>query len=247
MHVGRAARRAGTFSFISFAVLLPLLFHERVLRSQPVGLRGGAAVAGQRAARSAADGVERASRLLPQARGLTEDALAELAGRYRVGAEQLVGARSRIEAVNEVKLDEDLGDLAEFDDEEPTEIKIGGDYARGLSGDDDAVVLLAHEMTHAAAAGDDLDALTDAVASDAGRSAGVFATEDQKEDLLCDYVGLKALKRFAQLQPGGGAGFAERAERAFTVGGDGDDDEDDEHLSPAQTWQALRGLDEELK
>jgi hypothetical protein len=75
----------------------------------------------------------------------------------------------------------------------------------------------------------------------------VLAAEGQKEDLLCEYVGEQALKRFARLRPSGESP-AVRVGRAFGGdGGDIGDEADEEHLSADETWRALRALDAELE
>lgn len=245
MRSERAARRFAWASAIIFAALVPLFFHSFGRGPHPVLRRGAPATAEQSAPRSAA-GVERAARLLPLARRLTAESLTELAGRYGLGAERLRSALARVEGVTEVGLEEDLGGLAEFDEEKPTRISVGEEYARDLEGDDEALLLLAHELTHAAAMDGDLDPMIERTAAEAGSRAGVFAAEGQKEDLLCEYVGAQALKRFARLSPGGWT-LSERVGRAIGVEEEGADEEDQEHLSPAQTWRALRALDGELR
>jgi hypothetical protein len=237
--------RVATFLLLLTA-LPPALLGCRAGESQ-AGLRRGDAPA-------AADtpspdrtgaGLGRAAALLPLARRLTLESLSEVAERYGVADATLGRARSQLEAVTEVRLDAGLGDLAEFDEEEPTAVKLGEGYAGEIEGDDEAVVLLAHELTHAAAAGGNLGGLIEAVAAEAGRRSGVFAAEGQKEDLLCEYVGEQALKRFARMSPAGES-LPERVGRAFGGGGDGDDEADEEHLSTDQTWRVLRALDPEL-
>jgi hypothetical protein len=124
---------------------------------------------------------------------------------------------------------------------------LGEGYARSLEGDDDCVVLLAHELTHAAAAGGDLDGLIEAVAAEAGRRSGVFVSDDQKEDLLCEYVGEQTLKRFVRLRPDGEPPST-RVGRAFGPGErEGDGGGDEEHLSAGETWRALCALDGDLR
>jgi hypothetical protein len=232
---------------IIYAALLPILLHGHGRWSQPVEQHGAALVTAPQS-RSAADGLRRAAGLLPLSRRLTLEVLGEMADRYHhVGEEELQRAREQVEAVKDVRLDAGLGELGEFDEDEPTVVKVGEGYARSLASDDEAVVLLAHELTHAAAVGGGLNDLVEVVAAEAGRRAGVFAAEGQKQDLFCDYVGEQALKRFARLRPDGER-VAGRVGRAFGgIGQEDADGEDEEHLSPALTWRALRGLDRELE
>lgn len=247
MPISRSGRGVAAAFVIIFGALPLLLLHYRGSEAQSDPRRGAAPAANTSPSRSAADGLGRAAGLLPLARRLTLEALEEVAGRYGVGEAALRGARRQVEAVRDVRLVTGLGDLAEFDEDEPTEVRVGEEYARNLTNDDEAVLLLAHELTHAAAVGNGLDELIEAVAADAARRSGIFAADEQKEDLLCEYVGEQALKRFARLSPGREP-LSVRVGRAF--GGVGREDEgegDEEHLSPGETWRALRGLDPELE
>lgn len=238
--------RAAAFLLI-LAAVPPTLLGCRAGEPQADHRRGAAPASSALSPDRAADGLGRAAALLPLSRRLTSESLGEVARRYGVADEALGRARAQVEAVTQVRLDAGLGDLAEFDEEEPTAVSVGEGYARSLEGDDDCVVLLAHELTHAAAAGGDLDALVEAVAAEAGRRSGVFASDDQKEDLLCEYVGEQTLKRFARLRPDGEPPST-RVGRAFGPGEQqGDDGGDEEHLGADETWRALRALDAELK
>lgn len=245
MYSSNPVRRLVLACAIICAATLPFLF--RSVKLQSIGQRSMTSAAAPTASISVGEGTGRATRLLPLARQLTSETLSHLARRYGLDAEAVANARKRIEAVVEVKLDEDLGELAEFDDDEPTIVKIGEGYAQELKSDDETVVLLAHELTHAAAAGNDLRDLVEKVAAEVGRRTDIYTTESQKEDLLCEYVGEQALKRFTRIQTGD-ATPSERIGRVFGADTqDGDDADDEEHLSPAETWRALRSLDGDLK
>lgn len=225
------------------AVATTLVLSRRAQQQQP-SLRRGAHVA---ASLPEQLGVEHAASLLPVARRLMLESLRELAAR-RVGGEALARAEQRVNAVEAVRLDEGLGDMAEVYDEEPTVVRVGPDYARALGDDDESVLLLGHELTHAAAVGGGLDDLFKEIAGEAARRASVSPTEEQREDLVCDLVGAETLKRYARLRPGGETA-ARRVARIFGAhGGDtGDEtDGDEEHLSSSETWRALVVIDPEL-
>lgn len=233
-------------ALIIMCAALPLLFYGLKHTPQPARRHGAGGTAEQQSARAASSGVARAARLLPLARRLATEVLADVAGRYGGGTEQVRRACARVEAVTDVRLDEGLGDLAEFDEEKPTQVSVGAEYARDLESDDEVVVLLTHELTHAAAVDGDLDGLIAAVAAEARQRAGVFAAAEQQEDLLCEYVGAQALKRFARLYPDREAPAA-RVGRVFACDQQEGDEADAEHLSSAETWRALRSLDSELR
>ncbi|MGH9903889.1 MAG: hypothetical protein ACRD68_18930, partial [Pyrinomonadaceae bacterium] len=128
--------------------------------------------------------------------------------------------------------------------------------------DDDAVLLIGHELTHVAARGGRLRRLIREVSDAAKLSAGVTPGKEQEEDLACEYVGVQVLKRYLSLHPMGepasvrlaralnGPSPAEQLEIAWENFCATYDDEaagDDEHLSTQQTIRALLGIDPELQ
>lgn len=227
------------------AVALAAPFVRSWRAGQPPSLRRGAHAA---ASMPEEQGVEHAASLLPLARRLMLESLRELARSRGVGSDALARAEQRVNAVDVVRLDDSLDDMAEVYDEEPTVIRVGPDYARALGNDDESVLLLGHELTHAAAMGGELDDLFGEIAGEAARRASVSPTEEQREDMVCDLVGAQTLKRFARLRPDGEP-VARRVARVFgTQGGDGGDatDGDEEHMSSSETWRAIVSLDPEL-
>jgi hypothetical protein len=106
------------------------------------------------------------------------------------------------------------------------------------------MLLLGHELTHAAAVGGELQGLFDKLADEAARRASVAPSEDQREDLVCDLVGAETVKRFARLRPAGESP-AQRVERVLGAQDD-EADGDEEHLSSSETWRAVVSLDPEL-
>jgi hypothetical protein len=202
----------------------------------------------ERAWDKAKEGVANAQRLLPAARTLTINALHMRAGEFGVQASDLQQAEDNINAVDSILLDKDLGNLAEVDEDYPREVRIGAEYALYLTADEEAILLLAHELTHVAVESDQLDPFIENIAKKAEEVANVYPTEDQKEDLACDFVGEQALEQYVTLYPAN-ASTAERL--AIGLGqdcslGKDDDDGDEEHLSDSATLQAIFALDPEL-
>lgn len=210
------------------------------------------------------NGIKNASRLLPLARRLTLRALQQAGAPNPISPGGLTAAKRRIEAVNSVVLDPQMGNSGEVWDERPWEIRIGPDYAMHLTSDDDALLLLAHELTHVAAWSGRLDGFVNGLADKARFTAGVVPTADQKEDLACDFIGTLAVERFVELNPTAES-KAERlshvlgyessdarlrfawADFCASYHGDYDDPGDESHLSQRDNLRALRGLDLELR
>lgn len=248
----RSGRRLPFFAALAIALAAalaaPFVRSRLAHQPQPPSQRRAATAASAFAPLPEEKGVDHAAELLPVARRLMLESLRELAAARRVDGESLARAERRVNAVESVRLDTSLGDMAELYDEEPTVIRVGPDYARVLGDDDESVLLLGHELTHAAAIDGELDALFDKVADEAARRAAVSATGDQREDLVCDLVGAETLKRFARLRPDTDSA-ARRVARIFGAHGDdsGDaTDGDEEHLSSSETWRAITSLDPEL-
>ena len=201
-----------------------------------------------RAWRQANDGIANAQRLLPTARSLTINALHMRAGEFGVEAFGLPKAEDNINAVDLVILDKDLGSLAEVDEHYPREIRIGAEYALFLTADEEVILLLAHELTHVAIESDQLDPFIENIARKSEELASVFPTEDQKEDLACDFVGEQALEQYITLYP---ASLSTAQRLAIGLGQDcisdkDDDNGDEEHLSDSATLRAIFALDPEL-
>lgn len=196
-----------------------------------------------------AEGIEHARKLLPLAKQLTIATLREHQADFQLESSDLAQAVKYIEAVNSVVLDEDLDNVAEVDDEDPNKIHIGPEYALYLKADEESILLLSHELTHVAAWSDKLDPFIESAAERARLVAGVSPTEEQKEDLACDYIGAQALKQFIRLRPNKESA-ARRLSLALGNGceaGATDDVGDEEHLSEGDTLRALIGLDPDLK
>jgi hypothetical protein len=201
-----------------------------------------------RAWRQANEGIANAQRLLPAAKSLTINALHMRAGEFGVVTADLQQAENNINAVDLILLDKDMGNLAEVDEDYPREIRVGAEYALYLTADEEVILLLAHELTHVAAESDELDPFIENVAKRSEDLASVFPTEDQKEDLACDFIGEQALGQYVTLYP---ASLSTTQRLAIGLGqdcgsGKDDDDGDEEHLSDSATLKAIFALDPEL-
>jgi hypothetical protein len=202
----------------------------------------------RRAWQQAAKGIENTRKLLPLAKELTIAAFREHAANFHLDNSDLEQVERYIQAVNSIELDESLDNVAEVDDAEPQKISIGPGYALNLTADEEAIMLLGHELTHVAAWSERLSPFIESAAQKARQVAGVSTAEDQKEDLACDYIGTQALKQFIRLRP-----TKESAAQRLSIplGGCEDSTEgdlsDDEHLSEGDTLRAMLGLDPDLK
>jgi hypothetical protein len=210
------------------------------------------------------NGIKNATRLLPLARRLTLLALQQAGAPSPISPGGLTAAKRRITAVNRGVLDPRLGNAGEVWDARPWEIRIGPAYAMNLTSDDDALLLLVHELTHVASWSGSLLGFVNSLADKARFTTGVAPTADQKEDFVCDYVAALAVKRFVKLNPTAES-KAERLSRVLgyesrdarlrlawddfcaSYHGDYSDPGDAEHLSQKDNLRALRGLDLELR
>ncbi|HYJ45448.1 MAG TPA: hypothetical protein VEV81_02470, partial [Pyrinomonadaceae bacterium] len=201
-------------------------------------------------------GMKNVRRLLPLARKLTLDALEET-----LKTTELSREKRMITAVRRVVFNPGLGDTAAVWEEDLSIIHVGPDYAAHLTSDDEAMLLLGHELTHVAVRTGRLNDFIEKVSEGARATANLELGEDQKEELACDFTGAEVLKRYIALNPTGeedalrfsrAFGYEspnERLTRAwqdFCASYNGDSP-DTEHLSLEQTFRALPGLDPELK
>src|SRR5262249_37964672 len=131
---------------------------------------------------------------------------------------------------------------AMVDDRRPFEIHVGPICAETLVSDDEAVFILAHELTHVGNSRGDLQPLTAYISREARSNARVAATDRQQEDLACDFIAELVLRRFIRLRP-----TASSPEERLCLTLAGGNSADDTHLSDAQTLRALFGLDPQLR
>ena len=200
-------------------------------------------------------GIDNVRRLLPLGRRLTLQAL----GRLKPSG--LSRERRLIASVRRVVLDPSLGSAAAVSEDDLSTIRVGPGYAVYLTSDDEAVLLLGHELTHVAARGGRLESLIESVGRVARQSAELVLDPVQKEELACDFTGAEVLRRYIALRPTGRAsaerftrafGYESRPERLarawqdFCMSYNGDPD-DEEHVSLAQTFRVLPRFDPEFK
>lgn len=201
-------------------------------------------------------GIENVRRLLPLGKRLT---LRTLGGALKTRG--LSRERLLIEGVRRVVFDAGLGDSAGVSEDDLSTIRIGPGYAAYLTSDDEAVLLLGHELTHVAARGGRLQGFIEGVSRVARQSADLALDQVQKEELACDFAGAEVLRRYMALRPTGQAG-AERFTRAFGYQPRSErlahawqdfctsyngDPADQEHLSLAQTFRVLPRLNPEFR
>jgi len=201
-------------------------------------------------------GLRNARRLLPLAKQLTLETLRE-----RAQVESLTKEARMIAGVNHLLIDRNLGDSAEVRDEDLSKIWIGPDYATDLSLDDEAILLLSHELTHVAVRNGRLNTFIDSVTTTARVSAGVELNHEQKEELACDFTAAEVLKRFIVMNPTSESstmrfslafGYENPEKRLARAWADfcasyKGESRDKEHLSRDQTIRSLLVLDEEFK
>ncbi|MET0621969.1 MAG: hypothetical protein ABW250_03215 [Pyrinomonadaceae bacterium] len=201
-------------------------------------------------------GLENARRLLPLGKKLT---LRALAAGLKTGG--LSRERRLIASVRRIVFDAGLGNSAAVSEDDLATIRVGPGYAPYLTSDDEAILLLGHELTHVAARGGRLQHFFEGVSRVASQSAGPPLGQIQKEELACDFAGAEVLRRYIALRPTGRAsaerfarafGYESRSERLahawqdFCLSYNGDPD-DEEHVSLAQTLRLLPRLNPELK
>jgi len=201
-------------------------------------------------------GLKNVRRLLPLARNLTQDALAGL-----VKTTNLFREKRLIAAVRRIVLDSSLSNAAGVREDDLSVIRVSPDYAAYLVSDDEAMLLLSHELTHVAVRTGRLNAFIEDVNEVAHSAARLELNEEQKEELACDFTGALVLKRYIALYPTDETGV-QRFSRLFgyepprvrlALAWQNFCDSyngappDDEHLSQDEILRALVGLDTELR
>lgn len=201
-------------------------------------------------------GMKNVRRLLPLAKKLTLESLGETIKTTRLSREKRL-----IAAVHRIVFDPRLSDTAEVWEGDLSVIRIGPEYAADIISDDEAMLLLGHELTHVALRTGRLNYLIERVSEVAQTTANLELGEVQKEELAADFIGAEVLKRYLALDPTGETNAARfsrafeyeppsqrlaRAWQDFCASYNGDP-LDGEHLSQDQTFRALPGLDPEMK
>src|SRR5262249_44603987 len=187
-------------------------------------------------------GVRNMNKLLPAARDLTSEALLSAGHRYGLAALPIERAARQLTAARRVSIDDHLGDTAMVDTRFPSAIRVGPECAEALVSDDLAIFIVAHELTHIANSSGDLRDLTKYVSLEAKSSACVNPTDMQEEDLTCDFIAELVLRRFIGTRPS-----ARSPEERLWLTLAGGNSGDSTHLSDAETFRALIGLDSQLR
>ena len=232
--------------------------HERRRReaSSSDGVRGRRVRAEGYGPRQVYLGMENARRLLPLAKRLTLKTLGETVRPPRLSREKRL-----IASVRRVVLDPALSGAAGIWEDDPSYIRVGPDYAALLTSDDETMLMLGHELTHVAARAGRLGRFIEGMGDTARRSTGLKLTEEQKEELACEFVGAGVLRHYIALRPTAEAeaerfarsfGYAPHPERLARAWEDfcasyNGDPVDGDHLSSDQTLRALLGLDPKFK
>lgn len=201
-------------------------------------------------------GIDNVRRLLPLGKRLTLRSL-----KRSLKSSGLARESQLIAAVRRVMLDPALGNSAAVSEDDLSVIRIGPAYAAYLTSDEEAMLVLGHELTHVAARGGRMNDYMERVSVVARQSADVELNAIQKEELACDFTAAQVLKRFISLHPtarsragrfSSAFGYEPRSERLsrawqdFCISYNGDP-ADAEHLSQAQLFRVLPGLDPDLR
>ena len=206
-------------------------------------------------------GVTNMQRLLPSVKRWTIDAIRKAAAADDVKPSEWPRVTRLVDGVRRIVRSHSLRCMALVRDDRLSEILVDSDYAPFLASDDEAVFVLAHELTHVAARSNVLDQFIKEVAQKVKQLALLEPAEGQWEDLACDFVAELVLKQFIAVNPTdvpaasrvssvlGYESPAERFARAwedFCASYNGDPG-DAEHLNQYQTIRALIALDPELQ
>ncbi|MBV9959003.1 MAG: hypothetical protein JO360_11310 [Acidobacteria bacterium] len=201
-------------------------------------------------------GIRNARRLLSLAKKFTIESLMKTGQTGTLSKEKRL-----IEAMRHIVLDPQLVNTAEVSEGDLSKIYVSPDYAATLVSDDEAVLMLGHELTHVAVRTGRLHHLIENVNQIARQSASLELSEDQQEELACDFIGAEVLKRYIALAPTAEPnaerfarvfGYLSPAERLALAWQNFCDSYngaawDEQHLSQDQTFRALLGLDPELR
>ena len=205
-------------------------------------------------------GVGNIRRLLPSVQRWMLSALREATSSYDIQSSDWARIDGLVHGVRRVVSREGLRGVAAVRDDRLSEIMVDPMFAPYMISDDQAVFVLAHELTHVAARSNKLDRFIMGVAENVSRNAQVKPTEAQREDLTCDFIGEQVLKRYIAHRPTGESPAARvssvfgyespskrfsRAWEEFCAAYNGDPGDDD-HLTQYQTIRALMALDPEL-
>jgi len=193
-------------------------------------------------------GAQHAQRLLPTAKILVIDSLKKLVKDYGFGNPQTHNARLRraiahVEAVRNIRPDEDSRDNASVFLRNPHTIVFGTIFLAGLPSDEGIISVLAHELVHIAdGAEDSLGLLFRGVGNRASNLTGLQIHDQRAEELTCDLVGTLAVRSYVDGTPSYEP-LPMRISRSLEHNCVDQDEGDDDHLSPRNTIRALLALD----
>ena len=190
------------------------------------------------------EGAQRAERMLPVARELVGEALAELMREHRVPAQVERAALRRLNEARRVRVDAELRDNASVLYSDPRTIRFGTIFLAGLRSDEGVLSVLAHELVHTAdGARGELSGLFRRVGLRAERAWRTGRLSARRaEELTCDLAGLLVVRLYIERNPTDEP-VARRASRAVGHNCVEHDETDTTHLSPRQTLRALLALE----
>ena len=193
-------------------------------------------------------GAQHAQRLLPTAKSLVIDSLKKLVKDYGFGNPKTYDARLRraiahVEAVRNIRPDEDSRDNASVFLRNPHTIVFGTIFLAGLPSDEGIISVLAHELVHIADGSEDsLGLLFRGVGNRASNLTGLQIHDQRAEELTCDLVGTLAARFYVAGSPSYEP-LQRRISRSLEHNCVDQDEGDDDHLSPRNTIRALLALD----
>jgi len=193
-------------------------------------------------------GAQHAQRLLPTAKSLVIDSLKKLVKDYGFGNPKTYDARLRraiahVEAVRNIRPDEDSRDNASVFLRNPHTIVFGTIFLAGLPSDEGIISVLAHELVHIADGSEDsLGLLFRGVGNRASNLTGLQIHDQRAEELTCDLVGTLAARSYVAGSPSYEP-LPRRISRSLEHNCVDQDEGDDDHLSPRNTIRALLALD----
>jgi hypothetical protein len=196
-------------------------------------------------------GAARAQRLLPLAKSLVISSMTELAKDYGLNKPGITSARlqqatSRVQAVTRVKPDMESRDNASVYLNRPRSITFGTLFLDGLRSDEGMISVLSHELMHIADGdNDNLRGLVNAVAARASELTGVEIRGQRAEELICDLIGVMAVRSYVGDTPSYES-IARRLARSIEHNCVELDEADEDHLSPRNTIRALLSLNPQL-
>jgi hypothetical protein len=196
-------------------------------------------------------GAQRAQRLLPIARELVVVSLQQLAKDYNLNGSKgtspkIQRAINRVEAVKNIRPDEDSRDNASVFLRNPHTIVFGTIFLAGLPSDEGIISVLAHELVHIADGSEDsLKLLFQGLGNRASRLTGLKIQGQRAEELTCDVVGSLAARAYVSRSPSYEP-LPRRISRSLEHNCVDQDEGDEDHLSPRNTIRALLALNPTL-